>query len=114
MKLLEIKIDTITTLVVHYEDQDPIHHFDDAELAKSIMKEQESNVWAWFGAEFVSQLPETNFRVSTHLGCCSYESFDDFKKNAYFDDLVFESQRLLKAEVENVIESYKKNAALFE
>lgn len=47
------------------------------------------NEWAWCQA--VVEVSWGNFRGVAHIGCCSYDSEEDFKKGGYYEEMVEES-----------------------
>lgn len=43
------------------------------------------NVWAW--AQVEVRASYRGLEASDYLGCCSYESEEEFKKGGYYDDM---------------------------
>ena len=55
----------------------------DREVEDWIIKEVNAgNVWAW--ASVCVELKWNSLRGDAYLGCCSYESEEDFRKSGYF------------------------------
>lgn len=51
------------------------------------------NVWAWASVELKGKYK--GLEVSDYLGCCSYKSEKDFKKDGYYDDMKSEVYRMI-------------------
>ena len=80
------------TFKAHYEHIPPEDVFEeDHAQAAWIRRELDAgNPSAWFCAEVTAELQ--GFTYSTYLGCCSYESFEQFtsEEDGYFRDMVGE------------------------
>jgi hypothetical protein len=62
----------------------------DKECEDTIIKNLESgNEWAWCTIKVTASWNERT--CSTYLGCCSYDSKEDFLKDNYYTDLVDEA-----------------------
>lgn len=59
----------------------------DLEVEQAIIEQLESgNQWAWCSVEVIAEYK--GLTASDYLGCCSYESEDDFKQaGGYYDDM---------------------------
>jgi len=67
------------------------------EAEDEILQRLESgDIYAWFTAKVTVRDEEGN-EASDYLGCCSYESEKDFRAGGYFQDMVDECIRQLKA-----------------
>jgi hypothetical protein len=61
---------------------------DDAECENDIIRRlNNGDVWAWANVHVIASWPTNDFTGDTYLGCCSYESEEDFKKDAYYTDM---------------------------
>lgn len=62
----------------------------DRELEREILSRLgRGDEWAWFCARVT--VSWGSFSATDYLGCCSYESEEDFKKGGYYDDMVSEA-----------------------
>jgi hypothetical protein len=63
----------------------------DQEVEQGILARlEQGDVWAWAAVTVI--VTWASFEARTHLGCCSYDSEDDFKQHGgYFDDMVAEA-----------------------
>lgn len=79
-------------------------HFDDQETIDQITEEWENgNDWAWCNiAVTVHYMGLTSVQ---YLGCCSYESEEDFVDNSgYYDDMGREAIAEIIEQVESIID----------
>lgn len=72
----------------------------DKEIEDSILKDLETNPWAWCYIEVKASIGE--FEGSAYLGCCSYKDAEDFKKNSgYYPEMKKEAITNLKKTLES-------------
>ena len=72
----------------------------DAELDRKqeleILADLEHNPWAWCCVKVTASHPDfPEIEGVDYLGCCSYESEDDFRAGAYYDDMKEAAQNAL-------------------
>lgn len=73
----------------------------DREVEDDILRRLESGEeWAWCTVRVVATYE--GFEGDDYLGCCSYTSEEDFRADAYFDDMVSEARSRLAEELERV------------
>jgi hypothetical protein len=65
------------------------------------------NDWAWFCAKVTAELvdPSTSAVVAAgtdYLGCCSYDSEEDFRACPYFESMKTEALKDLRSDVERL------------
>jgi hypothetical protein len=98
-------------------DEGPEGHFatGDAELDKKLVSDilsklNRGHLEAWFVAKVECEGPN-GFSGVAYLGACSYESFEDFKKDGYYesmcDDAYNDMVRRMKASIEEGDEAKK-------
>jgi hypothetical protein len=105
----ETKLRNLVTfsLFAHPEDT-PIHgnaseidEETDRETEEWILSELDSgNVWAWCTVEVRAEY--AGIVGKDFLGCCSYLSEEDFKKDVYFEDMKKEAFRNLVNQLEEL------------
>lgn len=62
----------------------------DRQMVKRILQYREWNEWAWCVAKVTAKWGE--FEASEYLGCCSYDSKEDFMSpGGYYDDMKAEA-----------------------
>lgn len=71
----------------------------DNAIVRDIIERLETNEWAWCCVRVVARLDGTDIEGDSYLGCCSYDSEDDFRENSgYYEDMKQEAKdRLLRA-----------------
>lgn len=99
-------------LLIHFEAMeeyaDPSKHFSDLRDLRRIYEQQKKgNSAAWFSARICVRVAGTEvIGKASYLGCCSYNSFDEFldsEKNYYFKDLVREATESLLSSLDEEI-----------
>ena len=58
----------------------------DKEVEDKILADLESNVWVWCSLGMKASWNDISSEVN-YLGCCSYESYEDFKKYDEYEDM---------------------------
>jgi hypothetical protein len=97
MTVRKLRLDEVEiTLLAEPEDIDPSGCFDSGDpesdriLVESIRKSACSgNTWAW--CYVIVGVTWKGYRGEASLGCCSYESEDEFRTYDYFSDMVDEA-----------------------
>lgn len=75
----------------------------DKEFEKLVAKAlEDGNAWAWCTA--VVEVECGNIKEQEILGCCSYESEEDFRKGDYYEDMVNEALYEVARRMEKLIE----------
>jgi len=89
------------TITLLPEDVSPEDMIDDAEVCKNIYEQLNARgSWAWCCVKVTAKFDR--FEEDVYLGCCSYESEEDFKSGGYYDDLCDEAFENLQNELERV------------
>lgn len=76
------------TVTAEYEDEQIEGSFEDCdgETAKQIREALEGgNEWAWCCAKVTGRF--MHLESTDYLGCCSYSSEEEFRGDAYFEDM---------------------------
>lgn len=102
----EVKEDNITyKFEAEYEYQD-VHSAFDEEIANDVFKEiGNGNLSHYFSAKVTAYREFGSVRIESdpeYLGCCSYESFDDFMKDAYFNDMKEATKESLNKKIQEI------------
>ena len=78
----------------------------DRQMVKQIIQDMEWNEWAWCVAKVTAKWGD--FEASDYLGCCSYESKEDFMSpGGYYDDMKHEALRELNIKIRSKYERLK-------
>jgi hypothetical protein len=77
----------------------------DAREEERIYNAYQTNEWAWCCVRVVATWGE--FEGDAYLGCCSYESEEDFKQGGYYDDLANEALSALDQRIAATFESIR-------
>jgi hypothetical protein len=106
IKIRELtEADVQFTVTVEDEIMKPSQHFEDKDIAAEVSRDlYEGNVWAWCGVKVTAIYKNKNlpaFEGKTFLGCCSYESEDDFKQDGYYPDLKKDALRELNDKLQD-------------
>jgi len=91
-KLAEITLEAEVELV-SLEGQ-----FENPEDIKLVYEMYENNEWGWCCAKVTASY--AGIEMSDYLGCCSYESEEAFKNDAYYEDMVETAIEMLRNELE--------------
>lgn len=113
LKLRELTIADVTVtlrceeeecdLRKHLSSEEPDYADRDEALCLEIEKRvQDGDQWAWCVA--IVSVSWGPFKEEATLGCCSYESEEDFRKDGYFDDMVKESVEQLNTGLSKLFE----------
>jgi len=87
-------------LTLETEDTDPRDSFD-ASIADDVIEGIDSGRYLWFCAK-VAVYCDGREVGADYLGNCCYESADDFRRDAYFCDMVREACREARRTLSNV------------
>jgi hypothetical protein len=87
----------------HFQSGDPEYEESDNAFERKIMREVEWNQWVWCCVKVTAKFE--GFEGVDFLGCCSYESQDDFEKNGYFEDMKTEALNDLNQELQAVADT---------
>ena len=63
--------------------------------------------WAWCSVKV--EVRWNGFRGTDYLGCCSYESEEDFRKSEYYNDMISEALAELNREVASTWSEHRSN-----
>lgn len=77
----------------------------DGRAEEKVYNDYQANEWAWCCVCVVASWGE--FRGEAFLGCCSYESEDDFRQGGYYDDLANEALCALNQRIAETFESIR-------
>ena len=66
------------------------------------------NQWVWFCAKVTAKYK--GFEGVDYLGCCSYESEADFKKDGYFEDMKVQALEDLNRNIANTFKNLPVDA----
>ena len=70
----------------------------DKEVEQKIIDQLNSgNEWAWCTVKVTAHIGR--FHGSDYLGCCSYESEEQFTQDGYYDDMKHEALEALKLDI---------------
>lgn len=76
---------------------------DDKKVEDEILRRlKDDDVWAWAAVTVRASIGELH--GEDHLGCCSYESEEDFKKDGYYLDMVDGAKAELLKKIEEIVE----------
>lgn len=119
MALRKLKFEECAiALVVEEEDlhwTDPVLCYAPELLTGFEEMVEKHGLWGWCYVRVEATWPEAPYmRGTAGLGCCSYESEEAFRKDAYFADLVKDAVEDLNREVQGRMEEAARICALLE
>lgn len=89
------------------EDIHPREHFEeDTGTARKIEQRAQDNAWAWCIA--CVTVSWEGFSGEANLGCCSFESAEEFQEDEAYDSLVDQALEELNKEVDEAREAISK------
>jgi hypothetical protein len=91
---------------VEEETDSPYGHFENRDQAKEVIKRANGNIWGWCTV-WVTVSWE-GFSGEDNLGCCSYDSEEEFRADAYYSDLVNQALDQLNKDVDKAREAIAK------
>lgn len=87
----------------HFASDEPE---EDRKMEDEILRRLDAgDQWAWCCVKVVARW--NGLGVSDYLGCCSYESEEDFKRDGYWEDMKAEVLRELNEEVRTAFDRIK-------
>jgi hypothetical protein len=77
---------------------------DDDKRVEDSIREQlnNGNEWAWCTVKVTAFIPGTGIEGTDYLGCCSYKSESDFKRDGYYKDMCAQAKADLLKRVKNI------------
>lgn len=72
----------------------------DRKAEQEIYRQLEFNPWAWCTVRVIAKWDE--FEGDDYLGCCSYDSEEDFKEGGYYEDMKTSALENLNDHIENL------------
>jgi len=101
---IEYKIECLTEETQIEGNASAINEETDARIAADIRERLENgNQWAWCTVRVTASIEGITLVGENYLGCCSYESEDDFcAEGGYFEDMKSEAKAELLEKIQDV------------